>query len=242
MTIERSEQTSTPALRILRRQASPSRLAPTLIVLLPGAYMTPEHFIEAGFDAALAARGIDADLALPAIDFARLSDGSALPALHEEIILPARRDGYCQVWLGGISLGAFGALDYMACHGAQIDGLCLFAPYPGSRISLAEISAAGGLAAWQPSPEQLFDADFRIWHWLKAPPAELPIHFAFGSEDRFAAAMDLMAKVLPGATVHRVPGGHDWPVWRCLWQAFLDHNPFTQAPCPAPGSPAPHCN
>ena len=228
-----------PVLRIVRQPASPARQAATLLVLLPGAHMTPEHFLDAGFAATLAARGCDADLALPAMDFARLSDGSALPALHEEIILPARRDGYRQVWLGGISLGAFSALDYMASHAGPIDGLCLLAPYPGSRISLGEIAAAGGLAAWQPRPEQFSDADFRIWHWLKTPPAALPIHLAFGSDDRFAAGMRQMADALPSATVEQhLPGGHDWPVWQTLWERFLDRKPFAPISCPAPGIPA----
>lgn len=199
----------------------PLRQAATLVVLLPGAYMTPQHFVDAGFPEALAGR---ADLALPALDLAAITGGSALETLADQVIAPARAAGYERIWLGGISLGGFMALAYAAEHAATIDGLCLFAPYPGSRITTGAIAAAGGLAAWKASPEQLADPEFRVWQWLKAPPAGLPIHCAYGRDDRFAAGMAMLAATLPAAAVHTAPGGHDWPVWRGLWQNFVDND------------------
>ena len=44
----------------------------------------------------------------------------------------------------------------------------------------------------------------------------------FGSEDRFADTQRLLAGVLPAAQTRVIPGGHDWPVWRALWEQFLD--------------------
>ncbi len=32
----------------------------------------------------------------------------------------------------------------------------------------------------------------------------------------------MMAAVLPSDAVDVLPGGHDWPVWRQLWEKFLD--------------------
>lgn len=206
--------------------------ADTLLVLLPGAYMTPQQFVDAGFVTARDARdtsgecsecgkrGIALDLAIAGLDLANITDGSALPAVRDEIIRPARRD-YRRVWLGGISLGGFLALLYAARHADEVDGLCLLAPYPGSRLTTGAIAAAGGLAAWSPTPEQLADPEFELWAWLQADAAKPPTHLAYGRDDRFAAGMAQLAAALPRARVSSRPGGHDWPVWAAAWQDFL---------------------
>ncbi|HJW24231.1 MAG TPA: alpha/beta hydrolase family protein [Rhodocyclaceae bacterium] len=201
-----------------------SRRASILVVLLPGAYMTSGHFLEAGFAAVLEASRADADLALPAIDLAAITNGSALPRLREEIIEPARRQGYESIWLGGISLGGFMALAYADRYPGEIDGLCLLAPYPGSRITTGAIAAAGGVGSWEATEEQLEDPEFRVWRWLQSRPAELPVFCGYGRDDRFAAGMAMLAATLPGASVRTIPGGHDWQVWRGLWQTFLQGN------------------
>lgn len=214
---------------VLRHPAEPR--APTLLVLLPGAYMTPAQFVEAGFLAAADRQG-SLDLAIPSLDLAAITSPTALPALGQEILAPARASGYRQVWLGGISLGAFLALAYAADHGQDIDGLCLLAPYPGSRITSNEIIAAGGLSAWQPGEAQLADPEFRVWNWLKSPPAHLHIYCGYGRQDRFVKGMDMLAAALPEASVHTLPGGHDWPVWQDLWQHFLQGG-WLPAPSPS---------
>lgn len=198
--------------------------ADTLLVLLPGACMTPRHFIDAGFAAARDEQGATIDLAIAGLDLANITDGSALPALRDEILRPARRD-YRRLWLGGISLGGFLALLYAARHPGEVDGLCLFAPYPGSRITTGAIAAAGGLAAWQPTPEQLADPEFELWAWLKSDTAKPPIHIDYGRDDRFADGMAALATAIAAALlqarVRTRPGGHDWPVWSAAWRDFL---------------------
>lgn len=198
----------------------------TAIILLPGAYMKPEQFRSAGFEQALAAAGHDATLLLPALELEQLTAADALTALQQEVIAPARA-AYRRLWLGGISLGGFFALAHAAdqenhgCPAGQVDGLCLLAPYPGSRITAAAIDAAGGLPHWQPTAEELADPEFRVWHWLRTPPAGLPLFYGYGRDDRFASGMAKLAAALPETAVHTRPGGHDWPVWSALWADFL---------------------
>jgi hypothetical protein len=79
-----------PPLRTLRQTCG----APNLIVLLPGAYMTPEDFEKAGFFAAVSQRQLALDIAAVDLDFAAISGGTALPALQAEILEPARQQGY----------------------------------------------------------------------------------------------------------------------------------------------------
>ena len=102
-----------PPLRTLRQTCG----APNLIVLLPGAYMTPEDFEKAGVFAAVSQRQLALDIAAVDLDFAAISDGTALPALQAEILEPARQQGYKKIWLGGISLGGLLAL----CHNADTE-------------------------------------------------------------------------------------------------------------------------
>ncbi|HJW01911.1 MAG TPA: hypothetical protein VJ548_01410 [Azospira sp.] len=198
----------------------------TAIILLPGAYIKPEQFRSAGFEQALAAAGHDATLLLPALELEQLTAADALTALQQEVIAPARAT-YRRLWLGGISLGGFFALAHAADQwnhgspGSQVDGLCLLAPYPGSRITAAAIDAAGGLEYWQPTSEELADPEFRVWHWLRTPPAGLPLFYGYGREDRFAPGMAKLAAALPRDSIHTRPGGHDWPVWSALWADFL---------------------
>lgn len=194
--------------------------ADTLLALLPGAYMTPRHFADAGFVAARDARGAALDLAIADLDLAAISGGAALAAVCDAILRPARRD-YRTVWLGGISLGGFLALLCAARRPADVDGLCLFAPYPGSRITAKAIAAAGGLAAWTPTSEQLADPEFELWAWLRSDAAKPPTYIDYGTEDRFADGIAQLAAALPQARMRTRPGGHDWPVWSAAWDDFL---------------------
>lgn len=196
-----------------------------LLVLLPGAYMQPEDFVAAGFFAAVAARKLSLDLCAPALDLTAISVGETLPELQRQILEPARR-AYRRVWLGGISLGGLLALCQAIDRPATVDGLCLLAPYPGSRLTAKAIAEAGGLEAWQASPTQLADPEFRVWRWLQAPPAALPVFVGYGSDDRFADGMQRLAERFPARSRHTIPGGHDWPAWQLLWQHFLDLGHF----------------
>ena len=207
-----------PPLRSLRQTNGASNL----ILLLPGAYMTPEDYEKAGFFAAVRQRQLALDITAVDLDLASISDGTALPALQAEILTSAREQGYEKIWLGGISLGGLLALCHNADTPGSVDGLCLIAPYPGSRLTTNAIARAGGLHQWQATPEELTDPEFRMWRWLKAPPPDFPVFVGYGTEDRFAGGMQQIADCFPPAARHALPGDHDWPVWQILWERFLD--------------------
>lgn len=193
----------------------------TLLVLLPGAYMTAADFVTAGFFAAVTRRHLALDLKIVDLDLAAISSGEALPALQTQILAPARQR-YATVWLGGISLGGLLALCHHADTPGAVDGLCLLAAYPGSRLTTNVIARAGGLDAWQASAEQLDDPEFRAWQWLQHPPTDFPVFVGYGTEDRFADGMARIAGQFPAEARCAVPGGHDWPAWQVLWEHFLD--------------------
>jgi pimeloyl-ACP methyl ester carboxylesterase len=196
--------------------------ASSCMVWLPGAYHTAQDFVTAGFAQAVRARQISLDLIFIDMELEHVGDRSALQKLHSDIVSPARAAGI-SVWLGGISLGGLFALDYAASHPDEVDGLCLLAPYLGSRILTNEIACAPGLAAWQPDELAEADEQRRVWRYIKNRRAgSPPLYLGFGREDRFSAAHELLAATLPADSVDVIPGGHEWPIWSSLWENFLD--------------------
>jgi len=200
--------------------ARPGHNAPLRLVLLPPAYGSPDDFVAHGFVRAVRERRLDVDLVFAELRLQHVNDRSVLLRL-QEIIRSARAHG-CAVWLGGISLGAYIALCYAArCHD-QLGGLCVLAPYLGSHIVTDEIGR-GGIDNWQPGDLAEDDEERRVWRFIKGLRSGTPpVHFGFGSEDRFADRHRLMAAVLAPGDVDLVPGAHDWPTWHRLWERFLD--------------------
>jgi pimeloyl-ACP methyl ester carboxylesterase len=206
----------------LERRAAPGTTAGTCIVCRPGAYDRAADFLSAGFDAAVAARGLPVDLLLVDAEPAHLEDRRWREHLKHDLVLPARAAGCRCLWFAGISLGGFMALDYAAANPGDLDGLCLLAPYLGNRMLLREIAAAPGLPAWQAGPLADADEERRIWRFIQAQPeGSRLLYLGYGREDRFAPAHRLLAQTLPAAAVDVVPGGHDWPTWKILWENFL---------------------
>ena len=189
---------------------------------LPGAYHFAQDFVAAGFAEAVHARRTALDLAFVDLELAHLGDRSALQALRTDLVLPARAAG-ASIWLGGISLGGLMALDYAATYPDDLDGMCLLAPYLGSRVLTGEIARAPGLAAWQPGELAETDEERRIWRYIKSRRADAPpLYLGFGRGDRFAAAHEILAATLPADAVDVIDGGHEWSTWSRLWENFLD--------------------
>ena len=222
-------------MELLRLPGRCGSRAPTLVVMLPGAYSRPPEFVEAGFPQTLRDAGIAADICIADSHVGYYSDRSILRRVREEIVLPARAQGYGRIWLVGISLGGFGALGYAVRHGSEIDGVLAIAPYLGPRRLTQEIAEAGGPRAWRAAgldasaPGTSDELDREIWRAFTASPAAAaagsaprpPVYLGYGLADRFADAHSRFAELLPAANVATAPGGHDWPAWRALWSAWV---------------------
>lgn len=197
-------------------------IASQRVLLLPPAYAQPEDFLRAGFAEAVRARALELDVIFVEARLETVTDRNILAQLHDRL-LEARAAGCRTVWLGGISLGAYLALACAERHSGCVDGLCLFAPYLGSHIVTQEIEHAGGVGGWEPGEVGAEDEERRIWRFIKnRARGPLPIHLGLGADDRFGARHRTLAAALPAENVDLVPGGHEWPVWRALWERFLD--------------------
>src|SRR6266404_20384 len=135
-------------MRSLVRNAESGARAPTCIVCLPGAYHAAADLSAAGFDSRVRERALPIDVAFVDVELGYLGDRRPLERLKHEIVLPARAMGYRSIWMAGISLGGFIALDYAVSNPGDLDGLCLLAPYLGNRMLTRELAAPPGLAAW----------------------------------------------------------------------------------------------
>jgi pimeloyl-ACP methyl ester carboxylesterase len=209
-------------MRSIVRPATPDVPAPIRIVCLPGAYDTAERFVAAGFDAVVRARRLPIDLVFVDPELKHLADRSVREELRREHILPARTEGCRSLWLAGISLGGFIALDYAAAHPGDLDGVCLLAPYLGNRMVTREM--AGGPAPAGSAMGALAESEEerRIWRFIRDRPGGTPpLHLGYGRQDRFAPAHGLMARSLPPDAVDVAPGGHVWETWTRLWENFL---------------------
>jgi pimeloyl-ACP methyl ester carboxylesterase len=202
--------------------AARSDPADVRVIWLPGAYNVADDFVRAGFDRAVARRGLPLDLEFVDLELRYLGDRAALEELRGGVIAPLRAAGIA-VWLAGISLGGLLALDIAASYEGDLTGLCLFAPYPGNRMLLQEIERAPGLRNWQPGELAATDAERRMWRYLKGRRVDAaPLYLGYGRDDRFSVGLALLAAALPAGSVDVIDGGHDWPTWALLWENFLD--------------------
>jgi pimeloyl-ACP methyl ester carboxylesterase len=202
-----------------------------LLVLLPGVGDRATSFRDHGFIQALRERGIQADVVAADATLGYYLRGVQALRLERDVVTPALKKPYQQVWLAGISMGGFGSLHYAATHPAQIDGLVLFSPHLGEETVLQNIRDAGGLDAWQaPAPGTSRNYTEQAWGWLKRVTYERhhgpEIYLGYADIDTVVADSSVLAQSLPPSRVWHVHGGHTWNSWTQLWADFLDRSSF----------------
>lgn len=233
-----------------RRQPIPTIVLPPpveaarapLVVVLPGRRDDAARMARRGVAASIQTAWPQAEVVLTGATLDYYLDGGLPRRLHEEIIAPALAGGGRELWLVGISLGGMGALAYDRAYPDQADGIILLAPYLGGRALLADIQAAGGIAAWQPGPvPDRLDRDNalrELWRHLQgfvaAPERGARIWLAHGDRDRLRRAVPLIAPLLPPDQVLERHGGHSWTVWT---PALVDILQAVSAKQPAAGAP-----
>jgi pimeloyl-ACP methyl ester carboxylesterase len=207
-----------------------SDASPTLLIFLPGFNIRAEDFIAQGFVAMLHDGEDAVDLAIAEPDLDCYLDGTLTRYLRA-LIADRDRQPYQRVWVGGISLGGFGALLAASGSPETIDGVVLLSPFLGAPGLIAEVRRAGGLATWLPGAIADNDGERRVLAWLKsylqAGRKQPILQLGYGQSDRFAAAATLLAAALPPQHVHVIEGEHDWPTWTKLWRHILDARPFS---------------
>lgn len=197
-----------------------------LVVFLPGRGAGIRDYEKEGFIEEARHAGVRADMIATGLHLGYYTEGSAFLRLRQDVILPAKARGYDCIWLVGISLGAYGALEYEALYPGEITGMVLFAPFLGGKDITDEIKAAGGLKKWEPGIIDAGDYYRGLWAWIKRYQAQKHdrpiIYLAYGTEDRFSVEDSLLAGGLAPDRVITGPGIHAWTTWKPLWRALLD--------------------
>lgn len=201
------------------RVAAEDQTNKTLVVMLPGRGDRAEVFTREGFENAGQELGFDTIM----VDahFGYYMRRSLLPALHEDIVLPARERGYESIWLLGVSMGGLGSLLYTTEHPDQVDGLVLLAPFLGDDDVIEEVRNAGGLSGWNPEESGMKDYEVAVWSWLQdntSSESPTPILLGYGESDRLATAYPVLTGYLGASNVYPVEGNHDWETWKVLWK------------------------
>ena len=196
-----------------------------LLIFLPGRGDRPESFEAEGFVEAVRKAKLPVDM-MGAYAHMGYFLGKTFPErFREDVIKPAKRNGYEQIWLVGVSLGGLGALWYDGKYPGEVSGLVALAPYLGEPETSREVSLAGGLASWQPGPVAENDFQRQIWRGMKTfvpwTKTSGRVYLGFGLEDGFAIPDGVFADVLPAGQVFTANGGHDWDTWRKLWNEIL---------------------
>lgn len=237
-----------------RRQLIPTLVAPArtataaapLVVVLPGRRDNARSMADGGVADAIQSAWPHAQVVLTGATLDYYLDGGLPRRLHDEIIAPELAVGGRELWLVGASLGGMGALAYDRAYPGQAKGIILLAPYLGSRALLAEIRAAGGIAAWQagPVPERL-DRDNalrELWRHLQGFAGDSErgarIWLAHGDRDRLRHAVPVIAPLLPPDHVLERPGGHSWSVWTPALVEILQAIPSPRPGADEPAAPA----
>lgn len=219
--------------------ASDGQRNPNLLVLLRGLGGEYTDFEAYGIIDEIHKRGLPFDVIVPDAHFGYYRNRTIDVRLKQDIIEPARRQGYRQVWLAGFSMGGLGSLLYLRSNPHDVDGIMLISPFLGWGSIIKEIRAAGGVAQWQPGPYDDDDWERLLWDWIRTYSQTAgdypPIYLGFGNNDILSAdGPGLLATVLAKERAFSVPGGHDITTMRTIFRGHLDRLSGTLARLPQP--------
>ena len=196
-----------------------------LLVLLRGFGEDNSIFAAEGIIDEIRTRKLPFDVIAPDLHFGYYQAQTVETRLKEDIIEPARRQGYKRIWLAGFSMGGLGCLSYQRKYPGDIDGILLTSPFLGWQSIHREIRRAGGVSAWAGTSDDMNDWERMLWTWIKNHDASMPppIWLGYGDSDILTAdGPPLYATVLPAERVFTVPGNHDIKTFKAIFLRHLD--------------------
>lgn len=187
--------------------------ASELVVLMPGIRGTPQHFVDSGFVEDAGAWVNSREWALLAVDAHwGYYKSRTLEVRMLEDVLARWPDK--PVTLVGISLGGLGSLLIAPELQGRVKQIVLFAPFLGED--------ANRLPPPADKDKGPHEALHKVWPYLLDAERDVPIHLAWGTDDKFAPAYAVLRQQQPkNISWDAIAGDHRWPVWRELWQRWL---------------------
>ena len=197
---------------------------PNLLVLLRGLGADNSVFEKQGVIEEIRDLGLPFDVIAPDAHFGYYQAETFEQRLKEDVIEPARHQGYKQIWLAGFSMGGLGALIYLRSHPEDIDGILLTSPFLGWSGIHNEIRQAGGISEWLSDEKDPKDWERMIWGWISQQDfkTQVPIWLGYGENDILTrAGPPLLATVLPASRVFTAPGNHTIATFKTLFSQHL---------------------
>ena len=188
----------------------------TLVVLLPGITDNLQHFQKNGVIDAMQACNPAANILYTEAHFGFYREKRIIKRLHQDIVLPAQKEGIKHIWLFGISLGGLGSLSYWNAYPNNINGVITIGPFLGLPRDFHYFKK-GRL-------KDVYLKDF-IPFWeslLKRTTQSPPIYLAYTTKDTYVKQQRWLATLLPAEQVLLGKGQHDWPSWKKLFPTILD--------------------
>jgi hypothetical protein len=192
-----------------------------LIIVLPGMLSDSQDMLEQGVPDAIHRGWPEPDILMADLTMNFYRKGLAAKRLHDEIVVPARQQGYSEIWLVGGSMGGMGTLMYEWQHPGELDGLVLISPYLGGDDVTDAIRKAGGLKSWY-SGERTMDMDGDnydrlVWQmaqdWIGDKVKLQRVWLMCGDEDKFYPNAQMLGAILPEGRYFPGSGGHSWDYW-----------------------------
>lgn len=205
-----------PTIKVQGTQERPR----ALVVVLPGFIYDADDLREVGVADALHRGWPEADVMLVGATYPYYRSGLLVARLRENVIRPARAQGYTDIWLAGGSMGGMGVLLYEATYPGELDGLVLLSPFLGSDAVIDPIRETG-LAEWDPGELTLpMDGDnyqLHVWNmikgWRRRPELARRVWLVCGTEDSLFRDAQVLGPELPQGQYLPGPGGHNWDFW-----------------------------
>jgi len=196
-----------------------------LIVLLSGRRAPASYFQDHQWVELAREHNVDADFIAPYAHFGYYMQQQLIPRLHEDVIEPAKKQGYETISLLGISMGGMGSILYSEKFPDDVDRIYLIAPYLADEDVHDEIRSAGGLSVWQISDNKRGDWKYILWQRLKEVTTDNKfknkIFLGYGDNDRLAGH-DLLAQNISAKHVVKIPGAHKDVTFKQVWKMMLE--------------------
>ncbi len=188
----------------------------TLFVLLPGIGDKAQSFEQHGFIDTLFRMKPKAGIVAIESHFKYYQNKTVVERIDLDVVSPAQKDGYDNIYFVGTSLGGLGSLLYLKYHPNNVSGLVLIAPYLGEKPEYAHLLSNTA------REEDKIVID--IWSWIVALPAaeKNKIFLSYGKQDKFAEPNELLSRYLSPAQTYTEQGKHQWSTWKALFPEIVN--------------------
>jgi pimeloyl-ACP methyl ester carboxylesterase len=203
-----------------------------LVVFFPGINSPGEDFNNNNFLSPFIKKYPQTDILLVDTRLAYFNAGNIANRIQQEIVIPAKKAGYKNIWFVGTSLGGLGTLIYNKNYPGTIDGIVLIAPFLGEEDIVDSIQGYSSPDEWAREEINNKSDAVQMWRYLinfngqkiNNNTIHVKLILAFGDGDRFNYAHQLLASLMESKNVYSKPGGHNWSTWYEIWLEILNKN------------------